>query len=64
MKRKAYQVVVPVTLVVVMMAFLAAIFFANANLSFAASGNKKSSAVARTLLLSILRPRSNSFKAR
>jgi len=48
MKRKAYQVAVPVTLVVVMMAFLAAIFFANANLSFAASGNKKSSAVART----------------
>jgi len=48
MKRKAYQIAVPVTLVVVMMAFLAAIFFANANLSFAASGNKKSSAVART----------------
>ena len=48
MKRKAYQVAVPVTLVVVMVAFLAAIFFANANLSFAASGDKKSSAVART----------------
>ena len=48
MKRKAYQVAVPVTLVVVMMAFLAAIFFANANLSFAASSKKKSSAVART----------------
>jgi phage protein D len=48
MKRKAYQVAIPVTLVVVMVAFLAAIFFANANLSFAASGKKKSSAVART----------------
>ena len=47
MKRKAYQVAIPVTLVVVMVAFLAAIFFANANLSFAASGKKKSSAVAR-----------------
>jgi hypothetical protein len=48
MKQKAYQVAVPVTLVVVMVAFLAAIFFANANLSFAASDTKKSSAVART----------------
>ena len=48
MKRKAYQVAIPVTLVVVMVAFLAAIFFVNANLSFAASGKKKSSAVART----------------
>jgi len=48
MKRKAYQVAIPVTLVVVMVAFLATIFFANANLSFAASGKKKSSAVVRT----------------
>ena len=48
MKRKAYQVVFPAILVVVMVAFLTAIFFANANLSFAASGKKKSSAVART----------------
>jgi hypothetical protein len=48
MKRKAYQVAIPVTLVVVMVVFLAAIFFANATLSFAASGNKKSSAIART----------------
>ena len=48
MKRKAYQVAFPVTLVVVMVAFLAAIFFASADLSFAASGKKKSSAVART----------------
>lgn len=48
MKRKAYQVAFPVTLVVVMVAFLSTIFFANANLSFAASGKKKSSAVART----------------
>jgi hypothetical protein len=31
----------------VMVAFLSAIFFANANLSFAAAGKKKSSAVAR-----------------
>jgi GMP synthase PP-ATPase subunit len=42
MKRKAYQVAIPVTLVVVMVAFLAAIFFASANLSFAASVKKKS----------------------
>jgi LTXXQ motif family protein len=48
MKRKAYQVAIPVTLVVVMVAFLSAIFFVNANLSFAASVKKKSSAVART----------------
>ncbi len=48
MRQKAYQVAVPVTLVVVMVAFLAAIFFANANLSFAASDTKKSSAVSRT----------------
>jgi hypothetical protein len=46
MKLKAYQVAFPVALVVVMVAFLSAIFFANANLSFAASGKKKSSAVA------------------
>ncbi len=48
MKLKAYQVAFPVTLVVVMVAFLCTIFFANANLSFAASGKKKPSAVART----------------
>lgn len=48
MKRKDYQVAFPVTLVVVMVAFLAAIFFANANLSFAASGKKRSSAAWRT----------------
>jgi phage protein D len=48
MKRNVYQVAIPVTLVVVMLAFLAAIFFASANLSFAASGKKKSSAVTRT----------------
>jgi periplasmic protein CpxP/Spy len=44
MKRKAF----PVTLVVVMVAFLSTIFFANASLSFAASDKKKSSPVART----------------
>jgi phage protein D len=48
MKQKAYQIVFPNTLFVVIVAFVAAIFLANANLSFAASGNKKSSAVART----------------
>jgi LTXXQ motif family protein len=47
MKLKAYQVAFPVTLIVVMVAFLSTIFFANANLSFAATGKKKSSAVAR-----------------
>ena len=48
MKRETYQVAFPAILVVVMVAFLSTIFFANANLSFAASGKKKSSAVART----------------
>ena len=48
MKRKAYQVAFSVTLVVVMVAFLSTIFFANANPSFAAPGKKKSSAVVRT----------------
>jgi len=48
MKRKAYRVAFPVALGVVMAAFLAAIFFADANLSFAASGKEKSSAVTRT----------------
>jgi hypothetical protein len=48
MKQKAYQVAFPVALVVVMVAFLSAIFFTNANLSFAATGKKKPSAVART----------------
>jgi len=47
MKREIYQVAFPVTLVVVMVAFLSTIFLANANLSFAASDNKNSSAVAR-----------------
>jgi hypothetical protein len=47
MKQNAYQVAFPATLVVVMVAFLAAIFFASADLSFAASGKKKSPAVAR-----------------
>jgi hypothetical protein len=44
MKRKAF----PITLVVIMVAFLSTIFFVNANLSFAASGKKKSPAVAKT----------------
>jgi 23S rRNA U2552 (ribose-2'-O)-methylase RlmE/FtsJ len=46
MKRKAYQIVFSATLVLVMVVFLSAIFFANPNSSFAASGKKKSSAVA------------------
>jgi len=48
MKQKFYQVAFPATIVVVMVAFLAAIFFANANLSFAATAKKKSSAETRT----------------
>ena len=47
MKRKTYQVAFSAMLVVVMVAFLSTIFFANANPSFAAAGKKKSSAVAR-----------------
>ena len=46
MKQKVYQVALPVTLVVVVVAFLSAIFFANP--SFAASAKKKSPAIART----------------
>ena len=48
MKRKAYQVAFPATLVVVMVAFLSAIFLASANPSFAATAKKKAPAVART----------------
>jgi hypothetical protein len=48
MKRKTYQIVFSATLIVVMVVFLSAIFFANANSSFAASGKNKSQAVART----------------
>ena len=48
MKKKAYQVIFPVTLVVVIMTFLSIIFFADVNPSFAASGGKKSPAVAKT----------------
>jgi hypothetical protein len=47
MKRNAYQIVSSATIVLVMVAFLSAIFFANPNSSFAASGKKKSSADAR-----------------
>ena len=47
MKPQAYQVAFPVTRGVVMMAFLSAIFLANANPSFAASDTKKSPTVAR-----------------
>jgi periplasmic protein CpxP/Spy len=47
MKRQDYKGSFPATLVVVMVAFLSIIFFANANLSFADSVQKKSSKVAR-----------------
>ena len=48
MKRKAYQIVFSATLVLVMAAFLSAIFFVNPNLSFAASAKKKSQTIATT----------------
>ena len=48
MNRKDYQVAFPTALIVVMVTFLSTIFFATANLSFADSGKKKSSAVAAT----------------
>jgi hypothetical protein len=47
MKQKAYLVAFPVTLVVVMVAFLSTIFFTSTNVSFAASAKKKSPAVVR-----------------
>ena len=48
MNQKAYQVVFPAKLVVVTVAFLSAIFFANPNPSFAATSKKKPSVVAKT----------------
>lgn len=48
MKRRAYHVAFPATLVVVMVAFLSTIFLTTANPSFAASGKKKSPAVTKT----------------
>jgi hypothetical protein len=48
MKRTDSQFAFPATLVVVMVAFLSTIIFANANLSFAESVKKKSPAVAVT----------------
>jgi len=48
MKRKVYQIVFSATLVLVMAAFLSAIFFVNPNLSFAASAKKKSQTIATT----------------
>ena len=47
MKLKAYQAAFPAKLVVVMVMFLSAIFLANVNPSFAATGKSKSPAVAR-----------------
>ena len=47
MNQKAYQVVFPAALVVAMVTFLSIFFFACADNSFAASGKKKSTAVAR-----------------
>jgi hypothetical protein len=48
MKQKTYRIALPVTLVLMLVVFLSAIFFANANLSFAASAKKKSPAITRT----------------
>jgi len=48
MKQNAYKVAFQATLVVAMVAFLSIIFFAHANLSYAAAVKKKSSAVTRT----------------
>jgi len=48
MNQKAYQVAVPGTIVVVMMAFLSIFFFAGAGNSFAATAAKKAPAVAKT----------------
>ena len=48
MTSKGYQVV-PVVRVVMMMAYLSAIFLANAHPSFAASENKKSPVVVSTV---------------
>ena len=48
MKKESYQAAFSVTLVVVMVAFLAAVFFTNANLSYAAGSQKKSSGAVRT----------------
>jgi hypothetical protein len=48
MERKAYQIAFPVALVVVMVAFLSAVFMTNATLSHAASGKNKSAEVTKT----------------
>ncbi len=48
MNQKAYQFAFSATLVVAIVALLSTIFFANANLSFAAAGKKKAAAVAMT----------------
>ncbi len=48
MKRKDYHVAFPAVIIVVMAAFLSTIFIANANLSFADSGKKKSPAGTET----------------
>ena len=47
MKNKAYTLVLPATLIFTMVALIGAIFFASANLSFAATGKKGSAAIAR-----------------
>ena len=48
MKRKTNSVVFRATLVLVMVAFLSTIFLASANISFAASGQKRSQTMSRT----------------
>lgn len=61
MERKAYQIASPVALVVVMMAFLSAIFMANATPSQAASA-KKSSAVASKTAVELAESRITQLK--
>lgn len=48
MKQRAFHIVFPAKLAVVMVTFLSIIFLANAQSSFAASGTKKAPGVART----------------
>ncbi len=63
MKQKAYQVVFPAALVVVIMAFLSIIFFADPNPSFAATGSKKSPAVGRTSAVAFTEARIKQLQA-
>jgi len=62
MKQNAYQVAFPVRPVVVLAAFLSIIFFANADLTFAASGGKKSAAAGRTSAVEFTEARINQLQ--